>query len=204
MKKLLATVLATVALMAFTLSAVATPVGVGIYGKANPQNVDRCKTAAAFAIFNLYMVATDLGCFTGWESGVSWSDPGYNILSSTLNPGSALNVGSAPTNFIVGLGLEVNAGSRYTLVTFSLGYFAGPTATELEVCLGPASPSTAEFNGGPGYATCGDVLIPLVLLQPATANYGEGCAIVNPVNTDDCAIGLATTEASFGEVKARF
>lgn len=204
MKKLLATGLATLALLAVTLSAAATPVGIGIYGAANPTNADRCKTIGGFTLFNLYLVGTELGCSTGWEAGVSWGDDSWSILSSTLSTTGAINVGSAPKNFIVGLGLEVNAPSRYTLVQFQVGYFANPIAPELQVCIGPSSPSTAEFNGGPGYSTCGDDLIPLVLLQPATANYNEGCAIVNPIHTDDCNVGLASSDASFGQVKARY
>lgn len=203
MKKLLATVLAIAALMAMTLSATATPTGIGIYDAENPGNANRCHTAAGFQIFPMYIIGFNLGPFTGWEAGVSFSDPTWQVLSTTLHPAAAINVGSAPTNFIVGLSLIANGTPRYTLATYSMGYFLGPTAPELQMCLGPSTPSS--FNPpAPGYSTADDVLLPLTMLETATTNYAEGCAIVNPVFPDECVFGLSASELSFGEVKARF
>jgi hypothetical protein len=79
----------------------------------------RCWTAAGFAVFNFYLVGFSLGNFTGWESSVTFSNTGFNILGATLNPTTAINVGSIG-NFIIGLGAVFNGSPRYTLVSYQI------------------------------------------------------------------------------------
>lgn len=145
-----------------------------------------------------YVLSYDLGDLTGWEASVVLSDPTWNILGATLNPGTALNVGTTG-NFIVGLGLCANGAGFYTLVTYNIGYFISPVApNDVLVCIGGSNPSS--FGGAPGYSTCADDLIPFGLAESGSPDYPDGCGVINPTG-----IAPVGTEAlSLGAVKAKF
>jgi len=158
------------------------------------------KNIAGFAIDFFYVMGFGLGDITGWEASINWSDPTWNILGATLNPGTALNVGTTG-NFIVGLGACVGGGAAfYTLVTYQVGYFVSPVApSDVVVCIGPANPSS--FGAAPGgYSTCADELIAFGLAENGGNAYPNGCGVINPTG----AAPVGTSAESFGAVKAKF
>jgi len=198
MRKLATLALIALSVFAFASTSVAQaePGDLGIFFDAAGNTTT--KVIPGFTIDFFYVLGFQLGPITGWEAGITWTDPTWNILGTTLNPGTALNVGGVG-NFIVGLGACVDAGAVHLLVTYQVGYFVAPVApSDVIVCTGPASPSS--FGGLPGYSSCADELIPFGAAQNGQGAYPNGCGVINPTNIGP----IGTSSESFGAVKAKF
>ena len=157
-------------------------------------------TVAPFTPFNIYAMGFDLdGEVKGYEFGAA-IDPRLTILSSTPNPPTALNLGLAPANWIVGTGacLTDTPGEWFVMVTWS-GMVLDGTATDLTLCITASDPSSF-VPAVPGYLQCDATLIPFGVAQNGGGFYPDGCGVVN--NTMQEPVGI--TEASWGAVKAQY
>jgi hypothetical protein len=200
MKKLATFALASLAIVALAASAFAQPEAgdAGIFfDTAGTQSTG---TVVAFVPTNFYVIGFGLGDISGWESSVTnLPAQGFLVLSATLNPSNALNVGSQG-NFIVGLGVCATVGSgSYNLVSYQSGFFTPPPTPvpqNVAVCMGGTTPST--FGGAAGYSTCGGQLRTFGKAQNGGADYPDGCGVINATHTPP----VGTETVSFGAVKA--
>ena len=201
MKKLAIFALASLALVALAAPVFAQPEDgdLGVYFDTTTLTARRPGTPG-FALFNFYLCGFNLGPTSGWESAVTLSQAGWNVVGTTLNPANALNVGQVG-NWIVGLGVCVDSPGVHVLVTYQVGYFVSPTApNDLLICAsGGSTPSS--FNGVPGYSSCDSQLIPFGVGLNGGGVYPNGCAVVNPTNADN---PVGAENVSFGAVKAGF
>ena len=196
--------LATLAIALLALVALAAPVyaqpengDLGVYFDLGGTTSARPGTPG-FAVFEFYVMGYNLGPTSGWESALTLSQAGWNVIGTTLNPPNALNVGQVG-NFIVGLGVCVDSPGMHRLVTYQIGYFVSPVApNDLILCTGGTNPSS--FGGVPGYASCASELIPFGAAQNGGDSYPNGCGVVNPTLEHP----IANDAVSFGAVKAGF
>lgn len=199
MKKLAIFALASLAIFALASSAFAQPENgdFGVFFDLGTLSTSR--TIGGFATFPVYMAGYNLGPISGWESKFTLNSAAWTNLGPTLTPASALNVGQ-PGNFIVGLGACVENQGAHLVCTYTLGYFAAPTApNDLVICVSEGS-SPSSFGGAPGYSTCLDVLKPFGLAENGGTSYPDGCGVVNPLSAPP----VGTEEMSFGAVKASY
>lgn len=146
------------------------------------------------------------GGVAGYEFGLV-IDPMLIIFNSVPNPIDAINVGTPPTNWIVGTRVCLDGSDVLPLVAFTYGYFTA-NATDMTIC--PTASTPTSFTPGmPGYLRCDDTLVPMSLF-PDRVDYGWGCAVVNPTDTPFlqkapfCGPIVATDVTSWGAVKARY
>ena len=134
----------------------------------------------------------------GYEFGLV-IDPNMIIFGSQAEPAAtSINLGPAPTNWIVGTGGNYTGTGNVLLVTLTWGTF-NATATDMTVCMTPATPSSF-VPPVPGWLECGtDLLIPAGTGNSSVA-YGDGCAVAYP--TLEPPVGADTT--SWGAVKSQF
>jgi hypothetical protein len=180
----------------------AWPTGIGIFSREDPDHRHRCASLVPFAPVEVHVIGFQLGSVRGWEAAVHLGHLELTVLGVELNPPQAVNVGQIG-NFIVALGGDFAGDPSFTFVSYQLGWFAGTTAPQdVQVCLGPATPSS--FAGMPGYATASSQLVPLGYVSPDTGIYAAGCAVLNPSDAANCEFPYANEAASFGAIKARF
>jgi hypothetical protein len=113
----------------------------------------------------------------GIESGLQ-IDPALLIFDTEILPAGAINVGTAPTNWIVGV-LEgcIPAASVLQIVRFTWGYYA-TGLTDALICITPPAPSSVS-PPGPAFVSCDGSPTPFRPYPPSGA-YPAGCAVVNP------------------------
>lgn len=191
-----------VAILALATSAFAQaePGDLGIF--ADAAGTQTADFPPAFVTTNhCYVVAFDLaGGLAGYEFGVVW-DPRVIIFNSLMVAGAGpINVGSAPTNFIVGTGSCVNGAGAVVLVDFTYGEFTGPPGNaDMTACLTPSTPSSFA-PASPGWLDCVDNLIPFGVAASGGPDYPDGCLILNPTGEPP----IATEDASWSAVKAQY
>ncbi len=111
-------------------------------------------------------------------------------------PGTPINVGDGPNEFIVGLGTCAPAAGPTVLVEYQYGVFT-PGAADLTICMIAATPSSF-VPSVPGYLGCDSNLHPFGV-QSFCNSYGDGCAVVY---SSGC--WVLVQQSSWGSVKARF
>ena len=153
-----------------------------------------------FTTTNLfYAIGHDLaGGFFGYELGVA-IDPRIIIFGSGPPDPGAEYMGSTPGNWFVAFGRCVPGGGNVVLVAFRYGVF-DPVATDLTLCITPATPSSFD-PPAPGYVQCvSDRLIPFGVANHGTDDYPDGCAVVFPTGE----LPIVAEGSSWGALKAKF
>jgi hypothetical protein len=168
------------------------------------QNATLCTVNAPpfTTTLNFWVLGFDLdGGVLGYEVGLT-IDPAIVIFASQMEqPGMPINVGQAPTNWIVGTGACFDGDGVFHLLKFTYGYFDA-AATNMTVCLGPTTPSSFT-PASAGYLQCNESLIPFGLAT-YPGDYPPGCSVINPTGTLLCEPPVAAQETSWGAVKASF
>lgn len=150
----------------------------------------------------LWVIGYELaGDIAGFEFGLTF-DPNFIVFASEVLYPGAINVGSPPTDWIVGLGGCYSGSGLVRLAKITYGYFVSSLPDAL-VCLGPSSPSSF-VPATPGYLACDDSLIPFDVAQSGGGVYPDGCAVINP--TTECPpvptvyhLDVAQVETAAGE-----
>jgi hypothetical protein len=141
------------------------------------------------------------GGVLGYELGLN-IDPRIVVFSSLMDqPGTPINIGQPPSNWIVGTGACFDGEGIFSLLKFVWGYYDA-AAVNMQICLGPSTPSSF-VPVSPGYLQCDDSLVPFGLAH-YPGDYAEGCSVVNPTGTLLCEPPVATETSSWGAVKANF
>jgi hypothetical protein len=184
--------------MATTAFAQAEPGDIGVFcDMAGTQTT--CFPPSFVTNNLLYVVGFDLGGVAGYEYGLVW-DPRLIIFNTAITPPTGINLGPAPTNFIVGTGACLDGAGAFVLTTFTYGEFTGPpNNADMTVCLTPSTPSSF-LPASPGWLDCIDNLIPFGIAASGLPDYADGCAVINPTGTPP----IATEQASWGAVKSQF
>jgi hypothetical protein len=153
----------------------------------------------AFTQWHFYAMAFDLdGQVKGYEFGVT-IPAAITVLGSVPNPPSALNLGPAPANWIVGTGLCMTdlPGEWFQMVDFTGLLFA--PAVDLLVCMTAATPSSF-VPATPGYLKCDGSLVPFGVAENGAPDYPNGCMVLGPTGQPP----VANDAASWGAVKAQY
>jgi hypothetical protein len=135
----------------------------------------------------------------GYEFGLV-INPLIIIFASVAEPPGNVNLGPAPTNWIVGTGSNYPGTGIVKLVTLTYGTFDA-SATDMAICLTPSTPSS--FNPpSPGWLECGtDLLFPFGIANHSDF-YGDGCGVLFPTAAQPDPVGA--DQSSWGSVKAQF
>ncbi len=102
-----------------------------------------------------------------------------------------------PFEFIVSLSQCAPASGPTVLVEWNFGIFAPEHASDMEICLLEASPSSFS-PPVPGYLTCDSELRTLSTVPSPCPEIPPGCAVLYPTCT------VATESESWGTVRSRF
>jgi hypothetical protein len=201
MKKLLIVALTITAALALATAAFAQPDpgDFGIFGDLNASQTSA--TPPLFTTTNLcYAIAYDVGGagIFGYEFGVV-INPNIIIFASVAEPPGNVNLGPAPTNWIVGTGACLPSAGAVKLVTFTYGVFASGL-TDLTFCVTPSTPSSFT-PAAPGWLECvTDRLTPFGVAAQGGGIYNDGCFVLYPSSEPP----IADAQASWGSVKAQF
>jgi hypothetical protein len=135
---------------------------------------------------------------SGYEFSISISDPSIVVLgaSELTNPEGSINVGTAPLEWIVGVGFCT--GDDFTpLVEVTYGYFV-PLITDVLVCLGPSEPASLT-PPVPAYLDCAGSILPFTAVPAPCVVYPDGCGVLWPT---ECPV--ATETASWSALKIAY
>jgi hypothetical protein len=124
---------------------------IGVYFDPNAR-LDQAEVAP-FATFTFYVATSDLdGDLSGYEFKLL-APLQVTLLGAAPIPATSLNVGSAPANWIVGVGSCLDATQARAIVQVTGMLMADLVNVELR--LGAAQPSSVG-GSGPAYTICGD------------------------------------------------
>jgi hypothetical protein len=128
------------------------------------------------------------------------------VFDSVTNPPTAINVGTAPDNWIVGTGVCLQEPNVLRLVSFTYGYFT-QNAQDMPICITTSTPSSFH-PATPGYLRCDDALVPMNAYPDRGPALPIGCGLVNPfiplAKKLYCGPVVSTESMSWGAVKAQF
>lgn len=196
MKKLV--ILALVTLVATSAFAQPEPADMGVFFDQAGTTTTACWPA--FTTTNhFYAVAFDMpGDMAGYEFGLT-IDPTIIIFASVMAAGAApINVGTAPSNWIVGTGNCVSGVGPVVLVDFTAGFFVSPVA-DLLICVTPSSPASL-FPPVPAYLTCASDILPFGVAESGSPDYPDGCGVICPTGEAP----VATDTTSWGSLKGAY
>lgn len=141
------------------------------------------------------------GGVLGYEVGLT-IDPRIVIFASLMDqPGSPINVGQAPDNWIVGTGACFDGEGIFSILRFTYGYYDA-AAVDMQICLGPSSPSSFS-PATAGYLQCDDSLVPFGLVT-YPGDYPTGCSVVNPTGALLCEPPVGVESTSWGALKVGY
>jgi hypothetical protein len=133
------------------LGCVAPAATIGVYFDPSAR-LDRAEVAP-FATFTFYVATSDLdGDLSGYEFRLL-APLQVTLLGATPIPASSLNLGSAPANWIVGVGSCLDATQARAIVQVTGMLMADLVNVELRLVA--AQPSSVG-GSGPAYTLCGD------------------------------------------------
>lgn len=196
MKKLM--ILAVAMLLATSAFAQPEPADMGVFFDQAGTLTAACWPAFT-ATNQFYATAFDLpGDLAGYEFGLT-IDPNVIIFASVMVAGAGpINVGTAPSNWIVGTGNCVNGAGARVLVSFTAGYFV-PVLSDGLICVTPSTP--ASLNPAvPAYLTCGGDIFPMGLAENGFPDYPHGCGVICPTGWAP----VANDATSWGSLKSAF
>lgn len=172
-----------------------------------------CTVTTPFVTNNVFYVLTQdvPGGIAGYEFSLN-IDPLVIVFAGDdlTNPGGSINVGTAPQEWIVGIGNCLAGVGIVPLVQITYGMFALDTFEHL-ICQQPSDPSSFA-PATPGYLDCSGGLFPFTPHPDGNFNGPSGCGFFYlaggaPPNFDvgTCSLeGLPTDTDSWGSIKSRF
>jgi hypothetical protein len=190
--------------------------GAGVNGAPDEDPI------ASFQNFSFYIVTeidyADIGLgnqngaagLQAWEAAIDLGEAvGLTVLSRTMFPGGAGDLGNGNDNWVVFLGSQVTALSTpFVLVEYSGGFFGGEPPSDILVPIGSSSPSSFNppvpgWNEGVALGECTLNGNPIKCLRPyaftgrMTINCVTQCLDVNNVSTETPSWGAI--KANYGE-----